>query len=106
MDLQAAQAYINQDHRIYDRLIACLPGPDLSYAKEKVMEITGVFYPTLFNTITGKTTNPNIKIVKALAFVLNCTIDEVLDPEYEFRPLRANGREELAASLGLSRDAA
>lgn len=69
---------------LYERLITVLPQPEFLAVKDAVISKLKITRPAWENTIKGRTHYPNLYILIALAEVMDCTLDQVCDPEFEF----------------------
>jgi DNA-binding Xre family transcriptional regulator len=92
-------------HNIYSRIMENLPQKDVRYVRDKVMELTGVSRTTYHRNISDERDQINSNILQALSIALDCSLEQVLDPHYQFRPLaekvlaeemRRNGLEQVA----------
>ena len=89
-------------HNVYRRLVEFLPAPDISRIEKQVLRITGVTKTTYYRHITDRMMVFSSHIAQALAIVMDCTIEDVLNPNYRFQSLVDREEEELANSLNLS----
>lgn len=80
-----------------------LPADQLSLVRNTVMHRASVSGMTYKRVLSEK--SENVKVLKALAGVLNCTIDDVMNPEYKFQDpgLKVEPEQDTAAELGLSK---
>lgn len=83
-----------------------LPGNDLKEIKKTMLKVLDITDNTWHVYLRGESKKPNMWFFKALAKIMECTVDEVLDPSYRFVSFEDRSQAKLAKRLNLSKEAA